>query len=107
MSCKVLKERIMREKNILVRQRQEKIMRRNHNMLLVLFLGGGYLVFKNILMYAEGLFMATIFLAWYGYLENYLHRYEQYTNELIKGATTMPVEKAKKAAPKKSSKSKK
>ncbi|MBN1175535.1 hypothetical protein JXA48_02745 [Candidatus Woesearchaeota archaeon] len=85
MSCKVLRERIMRESNIEIRKRQESIMRRNHTILLILFLGGGYLVFRSLLTYAQGIFVAAIFLAWYGYLENYLHRYEEHTNALIKG----------------------
>ena len=100
MSCKVLRERIMREQNVEVRKRQEMIMRRNHNILLLLFVGGGYLVFRSLVTYAQGIFMAAIFLAWYGYMENYLHRYEQYTNELIKGAKAP----AKKAAAKRSRK---
>lgn len=99
MSCKILRNLIMKEQNIDVRKRQESIMRRNHNILLILFIGGGYIVFRNLLTYGQGLFVAAIFLAWYGYLENYLHRYEEHTNALIKGTTTKPVEK--KAAPKK------
>lgn len=95
----------MREKNIDVRERQEKIMRRNHNMLIILFLGGGYLVFKPLISYAQGLVVATIFLAWYGYMESYLHRYEQYTNELIKGTKAKPT--VKKVAKKKAKKSQK
>jgi len=104
MSCKVLRNRIMREQNIEIRKRKESIMRRNHTYTLGLFLGGGYLVFRNLFSYAEGLFVVAIFLAWYGYLENYLHRYEEYTNQLIRDSSKKA--KTSKSTIKKSSKKK-
>lgn len=96
MSCKVLRDKIMRESNVEIRKRQENVMRRNHTILLALFLGGGYLVFRPLLTYAQGIFVAAIFLAWYGYLENYLHRYEEHTNVLIAEMKTPAKKKAKK-----------
>ncbi|MCF7798827.1 hypothetical protein K9M74_02905 [Candidatus Woesearchaeota archaeon] len=98
---KALKERISREKNIAVRERHEQTLRRNYNILLILFLGGGYLVFRNFFNIVEGLFISAIFLAWYGFLENVLHRYADYTDELIRAQ-----DGSKKSAPAKRSKKK-
>ncbi len=81
---RLLKERIQKEKNITVRERHEQTIRRNYNLLLILFLGGGYLVFRNFFTMEQGLFVVAIFLAWYGFLENVQHRYSDYTDELIK-----------------------
>ncbi len=38
---RLLNERIQKEKNITVRERHEQTIRRNYNILLALFLGGG------------------------------------------------------------------
>jgi len=81
---KLLKERLQQEKNIHVRERHEQTIRRNYNILLILFLGGGYLIFRNIFTMEQGLFIVAIFLAWYGFLENVQHRYAEYTDELIR-----------------------
>lgn len=105
MSRRVLNNMLMRETNVAVRQRQEAIMRRNHNILLLLFIGGGYIVFRNILSFGQGLAVAAIFLAWHGYLENYLHRYEEHTNDLIRGS--VKAKPAAKKAPAKKAKAKK
>lgn len=81
---RLLKERISQEKNIAVRERHELTLRRNYHILLVLFLGGGYLIFRNFFTLEQGLFVVAIFLAWYGFLENVLHRYADYTDQLIR-----------------------
>ncbi len=81
---KVLRQQIQREKNIHVRERHENTIRRNYNIMLVLFLGGGYLLFRNFMTFEQGLFLIAIFLAWYGFLENTHSRYSEYTDELIR-----------------------
>lgn len=95
---KALKERISQEKNIAVRERHEQTLRRNYHILLVLFLGGGYLIFRNFFTLEQGLFVIAIFLAWYGFLENVLHRYAEYTDELIRArdGKKAPAKKKKK-----------
>ena len=82
-----LKKVVESEKNIKIRERHEQTMKRNYNIFLILFLGGGYLVCRNLLTFNEGIILAMVFLAWYGFLESVQAKYSQYTDGLIrKGA---------------------
>lgn len=81
---KSLKQIIEQEKNIAIRERHEKTIQRNYTIMLILFLGGGYLIGRQFLDFLTGSIIAALFLIIYIMLEDVQEKYAKYTDELIR-----------------------